>query len=113
MARNFFSRFTKQSQGKRRSKGRRGKRQNNSLRNSTLGFESLEERRLLAAGDLDTTFGIGGKVVQDLGIGKDEEIYASAVQSNGKIILAGLVNNPGGSGRDFLITRFNSNGTLD
>src|SRR5258705_1942270 len=89
------------------------RRRNNPLRYSMLGMELLEDRRLLAAGDLDTTFGVGGKVTLDLGIGKDEQIYASTVQSDGKIVVAGLVNNPGGSGRDFLITRFNSNGTLD
>ncbi|MEO7405268.1 MAG: hypothetical protein ABIU95_16525, partial [Burkholderiales bacterium] len=76
-------------------------------------MEWLEDRRLLAAGDLDTTFGIGGQVVQDLGLGKNEEIFASAVQSDGKMVVAGFAINTLGAGRDFLVARFNTNGTLD
>jgi uncharacterized delta-60 repeat protein len=78
-----------------------------------LRVEALEDRRMLAAGDLDLTFGVGGKVVQDLGLGKAEEIYASAIQADGKIVVGGLVNTPNGAGRDFLVARYDVNGSLD
>ena len=42
---------------------------------------------------------LGGRVVQDLGLGKNEEIFATAVQSDGKIVVAGMAVNTGSSGR--------------
>ncbi len=78
-----------------------------------LGLEWLEPRWALAAGDLDLTFSGDGLVVQDLGLGLDEEINATIVQSDGKILVAGITNTPGGADRDFMVARFNTNGTLD
>ncbi len=37
-------------------------------RRRRMFFEALEDRRMLAAGDLDPTFGVGGKVTTDFGI---------------------------------------------
>src|SRR5262245_17039052 len=111
--RKFFGRYRNGTFKFTGGKKKRSRRAVGGMRRSALGVEWLEDRRLLAAGDLDTTFGAGGQVIQDLGIGKDEEILASAVQVDGKIVVAGLANNPGGAGRDFLIARFHSNGTLD
>jgi uncharacterized delta-60 repeat protein len=68
---------------------------------------------MLAAGDLDTTFGTGGQVDLDLGILKSERIMGSAIQADGKIVVVGSTANTSGSQRDFLIARFNTNGTLD
>jgi uncharacterized delta-60 repeat protein len=59
-----------------------------------------------ASGDLDATFGIGGKAVADFS-GAASQARALAIQSDGKIIAAGVGNT------DFAIARFNSNGTLD
>ncbi len=57
-------------------------------------------------GSLDTSFGSGtGKVLS--GISSTDEGYGFTIQSDGKILIAGGDNN------DFLLTRFNSNGTLD
>jgi uncharacterized delta-60 repeat protein len=68
---------------------------------------------VLAAGALDPTFDTDGLVFQDLGLGKDEEIMATATQADGKILVGGLLKNPGGAARDFLVARFNTNGSLD
>ncbi|MEH2042211.1 putative Ig domain-containing protein, partial [Nostoc sp.] len=56
-------------------------------------------------GTLDTSFGTGGKVTTNLG-GTDIA-YSIAVQSDGKIILAGKRTS------DFALARYNSNGSLD
>jgi uncharacterized delta-60 repeat protein len=61
-------------------------------------------------GTLDTNFGTGGKVIQDIGSFNEQGI-SLAIQPDGKILLGGFYNN--GSNEDFCIARFNSNGTLD
>ncbi len=58
----------------------------------------------LPAGDLDTTFGTGGKVTTDFG-GFDYG-YSTIVQSDGKILIAG------GNG-NFSVARYNNDGSLD
>lgn len=58
-----------------------------------------------APGDLDTTFGNGGKVVTDFGLGDNAE--AVLVQNDGKIVAVGV------SGTDFALVRYNTNGSLD
>ena len=60
-------------------------------------------------GDLDPTFGIGGKVTT--GIGTDDYGYAVAIQADGKLVAAGATNN--GINYDFALVRYNTNGTLD
>ena len=63
-------------------------------------------------GSLDTTFGIGGFVQTNLG-GVDES-DAVVVDSDGRIVVAGISYPPGLSGStDFVIARYNSNGSLD
>ena len=61
-------------------------------------------------GDLDLTFGGTGKVTTAIGNG-DDIGYGVAVQSDGKIVVAGHSFN--GSNNDFAITRYNTDGTLD
>ncbi|HQU82498.1 MAG TPA: FG-GAP-like repeat-containing protein [Pyrinomonadaceae bacterium] len=63
-----------------------------------------------APGDLDTTFGTGGKTITPVGTGNDEA-NDLAVQADGKIIVAGHTQN--GSTTDISLVRYNSNGTLD
>jgi uncharacterized delta-60 repeat protein len=58
-----------------------------------------------ASGDLDSAFGVGGKVTTDFG-GSDTG-YAVAVQADGKIVAAG------GTGGDWAIARYNKDGTID
>jgi uncharacterized delta-60 repeat protein len=66
--------------------------------------------RYTASGALDTTFGSGGVVTTPIGPGDD---YGSsvAVQSDGKIVVAGYAHN--GSDYDFALVRYTVSGTLD
>ncbi len=66
--------------------------------------------RYLANGTLDPSFGEGGKVISRVSSSNDE-LAALAIQSDGKILLAGtshVPNNP-----DFAITRLNADGSVD
>ena len=62
-----------------------------------------------ADGDLDTSFGTGGKVTTE--VGSDDYAWSVAIQSDGKIVLAGESNN--GSNKDFALVRYNTDGSLD
>ena len=62
-------------------------------------------------GQLDSTFGTGGKVIAALDAGGDQ-LAAVAVQPDGKIVAAGSVIHDNWQ-LSFLLARFNSNGTLD
>jgi len=66
--------------------------------------------RYNANGSLDASFGAGGKATTDFSGGAD---YANAValQSNGKIVVAG--SGAIGGNRDFVLARYNTNGSLD
>jgi uncharacterized delta-60 repeat protein len=70
-------------------------------------------RRVQAAdGDLDPTFGMGGKVITDLFSGPDEAM-AVVIQSDGKIVVAGGPSSTSGFFDDFLLVRYNPDGSLD
>ncbi len=75
-----------------------------------LRFEFLEDRCLLAAGDLDLSFGVGGKVRTTFG-SFPEFSHAVALQADGKIVLAGYASN--GSKNQFAVSRYNADGSLD
>jgi uncharacterized delta-60 repeat protein len=73
--------------------------------------EALEERAVLNNGFLDPSFGVGGKVLTAFS-GGDAWAFRSVLQPDGKIVVAGSA--PGaGTGRDFTLTRYNVNGSLD
>jgi uncharacterized delta-60 repeat protein len=61
-------------------------------------------------GSLDNTFGTSGIVKTDIGTSNDEA-YSVALQSDGKILVAGGSYN--GSNFDFALVRYNSDGSLD
>jgi uncharacterized delta-60 repeat protein len=61
-------------------------------------------------GGLDTTFDGDGKVTTDFG-GDDEGAFSVAIQSDGKIVVAGHSGNIDSS--DFALSRYDSNGGLD
>jgi len=64
-------------------------------------------------GDLDPTFGTGGMVTTDLNHSTDIA-NAVAVQTDGKLIVVGQTyKNNDFSGEDFVVTRYNTDGTLD
>ena len=61
-------------------------------------------------GDLDTSFGNGGKVVTNFSRLVNLAL-AVAIQSDGKIVAAGFTSDPGE--RDFALARYNTDGSLD
>jgi uncharacterized delta-60 repeat protein len=63
-----------------------------------------------SAGELDPAFGNGGKVTTDMG--RDEGGQAIALQSDGKVIVAGGAESKK-KGRDFAVARYNRDGSLD
>ncbi len=78
-------------------------------------IEALENRRLLSAGQLDPSFGTGGKVVVDFH-GLFVVANAVATQSDGKTVIAGWtedVVDHEDTGQDFAVVRLNVDGSLD
>ncbi len=65
--------------------------------------------RLLENGEWDSSFNATG--LFSIGNGTWEDAYSSAIQSDGKILIAGRYFN--GSSWDFIIVRFNEDGSLD
>jgi uncharacterized delta-60 repeat protein len=62
--------------------------------------------RYTSDGSLDATFGAGGKVKADI------DVFSVAIQSNGKIVIAGDIGtNPGDT--DFALARYNADGSPD
>lgn len=74
-------------------------------------FGDIKLARYLDDGSLDASFGTGGRVVTQAG--RDETAHAVAVQPDGKIVVAGQALGPTSSRSDFMLVRFNSDGTLD
>ncbi len=60
-------------------------------------------------GSLDGSFGTGGRVLTDFGA--DDEARAVTIQSDGKIVVAGLASVSGAY--DFAVARYTPNGMLD
>jgi uncharacterized delta-60 repeat protein len=79
---------------------------------AVFGVGALVFPTLLVAarGDLDSTFGTGGKVVTDFG--GNETAWGVAVQSDGKAVVAGTRFDPGPSD-DFVLARYTVRGALD
>src|SRR5215469_5842729 len=78
--------------------------------------ETLEYRMLLSAGQLDPDFGTGGKVLLPDQSGTTFYfVNTTAVQKDGKILLAGEAGPGPGSGRpgSFFLERVNADGTVD
>ena len=66
-----------------------------------------------ADGDLDPTFGTGGMVTTDIDRSTDIA-NAVAIQPDGKLVIVGQTyKNNDYSNEDFVVTRYNTNGTLD
>jgi uncharacterized delta-60 repeat protein len=64
-------------------------------------------------GSLDTAFGVAGKVVTDL-LGPSETAFASAIQSDGRIIAAGVAYAGAlSTSGDFALVRYQPDGSLD
>jgi uncharacterized delta-60 repeat protein len=66
--------------------------------------------RFSATGTPDLTFGVGGQRVTDFGA--SDLAYSMALQSSGRIVLAGRTRTPGGADR-FALARYDSDGAVD
>jgi uncharacterized delta-60 repeat protein len=78
-----------------------------------LALERLEDRTTPSSGGLlDPTFGSGG-VVSSSFSGYSDYALDVLVQPDGKVVAAGSTNTGGRTGVDFLVARYNPNGTLD
>src|SRR5689334_11899866 len=64
-----------------------------------------------ATGDLDTTFGTGGKVTTHL-FSDFNSASAVAIQADGKILVTGVASDGPGL-NDFGLVRYQTNGSLD
>ncbi|NBW86677.1 MAG: hypothetical protein EBR23_07575, partial [Planctomycetia bacterium] len=73
--------------------------------------EPLESRACLAAGGLDGSFGIAGKALGAFNAGWKEAAAATAVDSQGRVLVAGTVDF--GMSKEFAIFRFLPDGTPD
>ena len=63
-------------------------------------------------GTRNTSFGTGGIVTTDI-FGDADQAEAVAVQPDGKIVVAGLAAKIVGTSSDFVLARYNPDGTLD
>jgi len=78
-----------------------------------LVFSASGQRAQAAGGDLDPTFGTGGQVTTDLAHSTDIA-NAVAVQADGKLVVVGQTyKNNDYSDEDFVVARYNTDGTLD
>jgi uncharacterized delta-60 repeat protein len=68
--------------------------------------------RAQSNGTLDPGFGSGGIVTTDFA-GAGDGATAIAVQTDGKLVVAGNSFNNSASNFNFVVARYNSNGTLD
>lgn len=85
----------------------------------TLSFQTGDFRDIFLArfetdGTLDPTFGTGGLSIIDLTPNGVEIAQEAVLTSDGKILIAGAKNDDGGVGfNNFLVARFNSDGSVD
>jgi uncharacterized delta-60 repeat protein len=68
--------------------------------------------RFNADGTLDTSFGILGRAIADYS-GAGDYAYAVALQSDGRIVVAGRSDSAGATKTDFALARYDTDGTLD
>src|SRR5262245_24627045 len=74
-------------------------------------LERLEDRTLLSAGDLDPTFGVGGKVLIGFHGSYEDTPTALTRQSDGKLVVAGT--SFAGATTRLAVARYNADGSLD
>jgi uncharacterized delta-60 repeat protein len=75
-------------------------------------FKNFAVARFTPSGQLDSTFGAGGKVTTDI-FGNWDDCYALAIQADGKILADGFSYDASGAQSYFTVIRYNTNGTLD
>lgn len=75
------------------------------------GSDSIALAKLTASGGLNATFGSAGEVVTAVIGSTANGARGTAIQSDGKIVTVG--GSGDGQGKDFALTRYNADGTLD
>jgi uncharacterized delta-60 repeat protein len=75
------------------------------------GFLCFLPKVFAAPGDLDTTFSLDGKSFEPIGTGGSDIIRGTALQSDGKIVVAGTIG--AGTGSNCGVARYNTDGTFD
>lgn len=78
---------------------------------TAFGRTDLGLARLQANGQLDTSFGDGGRVVLSPASGSDSKLTALAGDRQGRVVIAGYTR--GVADRDFLVARILADGQLD
>jgi uncharacterized delta-60 repeat protein len=78
----------------------------------TSPYSKFGMARFGVNGILDTTFGTNGKVTRST-YGFYDSANAIALQADGKILLGGITKFSAGSDSDFILARFNPDGTVD
>src|SRR6185436_1806243 len=73
-------------------------------------LSALPASTLAAPGDLDPTFGNGGKVITEFHFAHAVEV---AVQADGKIVVAGTDESSTPNSAQFVLARYYSDGSLD
>lgn len=80
---------------------------------TNAGGTDIAITRHLRDGTLDAAFGNGGKVVTAIAPGRGaDEARAVLVEPDGKIVIGGYTDATG-TNKDFLVARYNTDGTLD
>src|SRR2546421_7331390 len=69
--------------------------------------------RYTANGALDTSFGSGGKLITNIRVQNFSHGQSVVLQPDGNIVLAGTTLDPTTSSWEFVVARFNTNGTAD
>jgi len=81
--------------------------------NDPATFYDFAAARYLSDGNIDTTFGVAGKVHTDFGDQNFDRARSAALQPDGGIVAAGFATSQNGGVQSFAVARYNSNGVLD
>ena len=79
----------------------------------TSNGEDLVLARYTANGQLDVTFGTGGRTTTDFGPGLNGGANDVVLQPDGKILVAGSVGPSGAQAGSWMVARYDSSGNLD
>jgi uncharacterized delta-60 repeat protein len=81
--------------------------------NDPATFYDFAAVRYLSNGNLDTTFGVAGKVHTDFGDQNFDRARSAALHPDGRIVAAGLAISQNGGVQNFAVAQYTSNGVLD
>lgn len=69
--------------------------------------------RILPSGTLDSNFGNGGISINDLSVSLGDSLRSVVRMNDGRYVGCGTFFSPGGTATDFVVARFNEDGSLD